>query len=384
MKFYGPTTRALMLALLSGAVFSGPASAAPDAGEYSLGIVSDDTGPLASAGQSYHHGADLAVEEINANGTAGEGVKLQLQVKDSGSDPARAVQAMTQFAADRQILATTCCILSSIAAAVSPIAVNQAMPLVIYGATRDGLPKEPYVTSVVALPGPQEVQLAKRLAADLKPASVAYFLAGDNDIFMARAAKMKEVLDAAGAKSVAEITTLGNDTDFTGPATQAMATDPDLILVMTTQQAAVGIITALRQRGYEGTIATSDVLSPPAIFEKSGETIANIPFALSFQPGLSDSEQAKAFISAYQKKYGGLPDVYAAQGYTAIQYVAQALKSLDGKPTRQALAEALWGTTAIENNVYGGQKMEGGQALTPSTLIVDWTAGGKVELWEKQ
>ena len=360
-----------------------PAYADPDAGEYHIGMVSDDSGPIASAGQSYHHGADIAIAEINSKGLAGEGVTLVLDVKDSGSDAARAVQAMSQFGSDRKILATTCCILSSIAAAVSPIAMSNEVPLVIYGATRESLPKEPYVTSVVALPGPQEVKLSERIASELQPKKVAYFLSGDNDIFKARAMAMKDVIEKSGAETVAEISTLSADTDFTGPATQGIATNPDLIVVMTTQQPTVGIITALRQRGYEGMIVTSEVLSPPAIFKKSGDTIAGIPFALSFQPGVSDSEAAVSFIEAYQTEYSAMPDVYAAQGYMAMQFIAEGLKSLSGKPTREDLAKAMWNTKEISVNPYGGQAMENGQARTPNTLIVNWTKDGEVKLWEK-
>jgi len=363
---------------------AGAAWADPTPGQYNIGIISDDTGPVASAGISYHRGADLAIEEINAKGLAGEGVTLNMLVKDSGTDAARAVQAMTQFAADRTVLATTCCIITPIAGALVPIAMNNKLPLVIYGATRDGLPQEPYVTSVVALPGPQEVMMARRLAEELKPKRVAYYVTGDNDIFLTRAHAVKAVFEEAGAETVAEISTLANDTDFTGPATQGMGTDPDLIMVMTTQQPAVGIISALRQRGYEGVIGTSEVISPPAIYQKSGELIENIPFALSFQPGLSDSPEALAFIEAYQAKYSQLPDVYSAQGYTAIHYIAQGMKALDGDPTREKLAEELWKITSIEHNLYGGQEIVNGQAQIPETLIVNWNSNGEVVLWEKQ
>lgn len=363
---------------------SGAAFAAPDAGEYQFGIISDDTGPIAAAGISFHHGVDLAVKEINAKGLAGNGVTLSMQVKDSGTDAARAVQAMTQFAADRKILGVTCCIFSSIAAAVGQIATSSTVPLVIHGATREGLPQEPFVTSVVALPGPQEVMLAERMAKDIAPKKVAYFKQSDNDIFLARAKSLQDVMEKSGSETTAEVFVLGADTDFSGPATQAMATNPDMIYVWTTQQAAVGIITSLRQRGYEGLIVTSEVISPPAVFEKAGKTVANIPFALSFQPGVSDSDNAKAFIASYSAEYGKQPDVYAAQGYTAMQLIAQAMKTLDGKPTRKDLANAIWAVQSIDQNLYGGQNMNNGQAQTPATLVVEWTTDGQVELWESK
>lgn len=381
------TTRTLRFGAAIAAVAFGMAGSAwadPTPGQYNIGIISDDTGPIASAGISYHQGADLAIEEINAKGFAGQGVTLSLLVKDSGTDAARAVQAMTQFAADRTVLATTCCIITPIAGALSPIAMNNKLPLVIYGATRDGLPQEPFVTSVVALPGPQEVMMAERLATDLQPKRVAYYVTGDNDIFLSRAHAVKAVFEKHGAETVAEISTLANDTDFTGPATQGMGTNPDVIMVMTTQQPAVGIISALRQRGYEGVIGTSEVISPPAIYQKSGDLIENIPFALSFQPGLSDSPEAIAFIEAYKAKYNQVPDVYSAQGYTAIHYMAQGLKAIEGEPTREKLAEQMWKITSIEHNVYGGQTIVDGQAQIPETLIVNWNSDGEVVLWEKQ
>jgi ABC-type branched-subunit amino acid transport system substrate-binding protein len=375
--------RALVAGLAMGLGLSSAAQAAPDAGEYELGIISDDTGPIASAGISFHRGADLAIKTVNAEGFAGEGVTFTLSVKDSGSDAARSVQAMTQFAADRNILAITCCVLSGNAAAVGQVATQAGVPVVIYGATREGLPKEPFITSVVSLPGPQEVALAERMAKELAPKKVAYFKQSDSDIQTARANALQAVMEAAGAETTAEVFVLGADTDFTGPATQAMATNPEMIFVWANQTAGIGIITALRQRGYEGQIVTSDIISPPAVFQKSGATVANIPFALSFQPGISDSPAALAFIDAYKAEYGELPDVYAAQGYTAIQLIAQGMKSLDGKPTRKALADAIWAIDEIEHNVYGGQAMENGQARTPGTLIVQWTPEGQTVLWEK-
>jgi branched-chain amino acid transport system substrate-binding protein len=359
------------------------AFADPTPGEYGIGIISDDTGPIASAGISYHRGADLAVAEINKDGLAGQGVTLKLGVKDSGSDAARAVQAITQFASDRKILATTCCIITPNVNAVKPIAVSNAIPLVIYGATKPGIPEQPYVTSVVALPGPQEVSMAKRISADLKPQTAVYYVAGDNDIFVGRARDVQKIYESGGAKTVEMISTLSNDTDFTGPATQGMAHNPDMIVVMATQQPTVGIISALRQRGYKGTIVTSEVISTPAVFKKVGEIVVGIPFALSFQPGLSQGDKAQAFIKEFQGAYGELPDVYAAQGYTAIQYIAQALKTLSGKPTRQTLAEAMWKVTAIERNLYNGQTVVDGQAQIPATLIVNWKPDGKIVLWEK-
>lgn len=374
----------LALTVAAGAIAPLAAAAAPAPGEYTIGFVAESTGPLAAAGVSYERGAELAVEEINQRNWAGEGVKLRLSEKESGSDAARSVQALTQFVADRNVIAVTCCILSPVAGAMKPVATNSKIPLVIYGATLPGLPQLPYVTSIVALPGPQEVKMTKLIAEKLKPKSVAYFVNADNEGFQGRFKAAQKVMEEAGVKTAGVVSILSNDTDFTAPATQAMGTNPDLIMVWTTQTPAAGIIAALRARGYTGQITASDVISPAPVFKKIGEPLAGVPFPIAFAAEISNSPEAKKFVEGYQQKFKEAPDTYSAQGYTAIYSIAQGLKSLDGKPTREALAEAIAKSTKLEPNVYGGLPIVNGQADVQNSLIANWSKDGKVVSWEQK
>ncbi|WP_226581474.1 ABC transporter substrate-binding protein [Acuticoccus sediminis] len=379
------TIRSLAAAgLLAGAIAAPTLAAAQslDKGVYEVGFITEKTGPLAAAGISYWHGAELALEEINSGSLLGDGIALELVEKESGSDAARAVQALTQFAADRDIKVATCCILSPVAGALKPVAKSMGIPLIIYGATRPGLPELPYVSSVVALPGPAEVKMTQTLADTLKPKKVTYFVNADNDAFQARFKAAQKVMEDNGIETGEVISILANDTDFTGPATQAMATNPDLIMVWTTQTPAVGIVSALRQRGYEGDISSSDVISPVAVFEKAGQAIEGVPFPILFSPSLSKDPRAQAFIDAYNKKYGQQPDTYSAQGYTVMYYLAQALGTLSGNPSREEIAEALAAVKEIKDNIYGGLPMIDGQATVENSLIVNWSGDGTLVPWE--
>lgn len=375
--------RGALLAACAATTTFGPAQAAPAAGDYVIGFVTETTGPLAAAGVSYHRGAQIAVDEINKGKQIGDGVTVRLSEKESGSDAARAVQALTQFAADRNVLAVTCCILSPVAGAMRPVATNAKIPLVLYGATMPGLPQPPYVTSVVALPGPQEVKMTKLVIEKLKPKSVAYFVNADNEGFQGRFKAAQKVMEEAGVKTAGVVSILSADTDFTAPATQAMGLNPDLIMVWTTQTPAGGIIAALRNRGYAGPITASDVISPAAMFKKIGEPLAGIPFPIAFASGVSSSTEAKGFVASFAQKFNEQPDTYAAQGYTAIHYVAQGLKSLSGKPSREDLAEAMAKISAIDPNVYGGLPMVAGQADAQKALVVNWSKDGKILAWEQ-
>lgn len=368
--------------LIAGAVATAPlaVSAAPPEGDYKIGFITDSTGPLAAAGLSYTHGAELAASEVSESNYIAPGAKLLLEIKEAAGDPARSIQDMNQFVADRRILATSCCILSAIVNSLKPV-VDGKISLVVYGATAPGLPAPPWVYSVTALPGPKDTETAATVAKALQPKTVTYFVSADNDAFKARMAAAEKAVTATGAKTGAVISILGTDTDFTAPATQAMGTNPDAIMVYTTQTPCAGIIAALRARGYKGTIVGNDVLAPAAIWKKIGAPLIGVPFPLSFSPEVNQSADAKAFTSAYQKKYSAAPDLYSAQGYEAVWLIAQALKSLDEKPTRDNLAEALAKQTTIDHNVYGGLDVKGGQAEVTGLTIVNWTADGTLAPW---
>lgn len=296
-------------------VHVGPASAqglAP--GDYKVGFVTENTGAIASAGQSYWNGAQLAAEEVKTQKYLG-GASIVLDPKESGSDAARAIQATNQFVADPSLLAISCCILSPVAGSLKPIVTEAKTPLVIFGATAAGLPQLPYVYSMTILPGPKDKATALMIVDAVKPKTAAYILAADNDAFKGRMNATREALEAKGVTTAGVVSVLTKDTDFTAAATQAMGLKADIILVYATQGAAAGAITALKDRGYAKTIVGNDVLSPASIFKKMGDSVVGVPFPVSFSDSIVETPEAKAFVAAYQKKFNVAPDIYSAQGY---------------------------------------------------------------------
>ena len=350
-------------------------------GEYKIGFITENTGPIASAGVSFWNGAQLAADEVKARAYMGAGTSISLQPKESGSDAARSIQNMNQFVADRSILAVSCCILSPVVGSVKPVVLDAKIPLVIYGATAVGLPSPPWVYSMTILPGPKDVATGVTVAGEIKAKTAAYILANDNEAFKNRMADTRKALEAAGVSTAGVVNVLTKDTDFTAAATQAMGLKPDMILIYATQSAAVGAVTSLRDRGFTKTIVGNDVLSPATVFKRMGATAVGVPFPVSFSDSLADSPEAKAFIAAYQARFKNAPDIYSAQGYQAVWFLAQGLKSISGTPTRESLSQALSKITSIEHQVYGGQRINNGQAETTGTIIVNWSADGQLVRW---
>ena len=110
------STLALLLALcLMMAVFAGCTSksstetvnnaestststAAAAADTYIIGLDCPMTGGNASFGEQLSYGAQMAVDEVNANGGI-NGVLLTLEIQDDKSDPKEAATIATKFAA---------------------------------------------------------------------------------------------------------------------------------------------------------------------------------------------------------------------------------------------------------------------------------------------
>ena len=63
-----------------------------------------------------------------------------------------------------------------------------------------------------------------------------------------------------------------------------------------------------------------------------------------------------------------------------IWFIAQGLKP-SRQADRESLADRLSKIGKIDHQVYGGEPMKDGQAETTGTLIVIWTAEGKIVPW---
>jgi ABC-type branched-subunit amino acid transport system substrate-binding protein len=354
-----------------------------ESGEYFIGMLTDETGPHAAVGTPFNRASRLAVKMINDSGYLGTGVTITLVEREVATDPARGIQAANQLVADSRVIGSTCCMYSPLAEAVTKV-VDGKLSLVIQGATRSKLPKKPWVYSTAILPGPNDITAAVHVAEALGAKTAVYFVAGDNDALKERSAGARKALEAKGVKTLEVISTLGSDTDFNAPVAQAMANAPDLILIHAQEVVTVGAINALRSRGWTKTIVGTDGLSPQPIYQKLGDKLHNVAFPVAFQRSAIKSPEGLAFRDAYEAAFSVPVDYYAAEGYTAMWTIAQALKSIDGKADRQSLMEALGKVTTIEHNVYENALAvdETGQAKTAGSAVLTWTAEGKVEAWK--
>lgn len=366
-------------------LLSGCASAEsgdPNANELRIGLINPTSGAASWAGVPIQQGAQTAIDEINDSGFL-DGIELALTASDSEGDPAKAISQYRGFESDGY-LAVICCTLSSEAGSFAQLAETAKMPTVANGATLSGLNAPPYLYRTVVLPaapGGMYEQVVDAVVAEENIKTAVVVQTADNEGNVADAQLWSNSLKAQGVEILEVVDTFQADTDFTVPATKIASLDPDLVVLSTQGPKSATIIKLLRERGFEGLATSSYGVAVPAVWDVGGPALAGTIFPVPFTP-LGESERTQAFDKLYNEKWGQDPDLYSAQGYNAVWFLAQGIKAAGADVDRESLAKALSEITEFELASGNVVEMIDGQAtLKDKVLIVQWNEDGTQSLW---
>ena len=347
-----------------------------------IGLIDPTSGPVSWAGVPISQGAQTAVDEINESGFL-EGYELELTVSDSEGDPAKAIAQYRGFESDGY-LGVVCCTTSSEAGSFAQLAEAAKMPTVANGATLAGLAVPPYLYRTVVLPaapGGMYEQVVQAVVKQEKIRTAVVVQTADNEGNVADAKRWTDDLSAEGVDIAEVVDVFGTDTDFTVPATKISSLDPDLVVFSTQGPASATMIKLLRERDFAGLTTSSYGVSVPSVWDVGGPALAGTIFPVPFSP-LGESDRTKAFVKAYTDRWNETPDLYSAQGYNAVWFLAQGIKAAGADVTRESLAEALEGLDEFELASGNVVKMIDGQAtLADQVLIAQWNADGTQSLW---
>ena len=159
---------------------------------------------------------------------------------------------------------------------------------------------------------------------------------------------------------VGEIFTQLGQLDFSAELAQIAAAQPDAVFAFEPGGMGVNLVKQYRQAGLE----SIPFLSAFTVDETTlpGQKDAAVGFfgGANWAPDM-DNAESKAFVAAYEAKYGKVPGTYAMQAYDAAQMIDAAVKSVDGKlddtdgiraGLKAADFKSLRGNFKIGNNHY--------------------------------
>ena len=341
-------TRAFMLAVLACSSLAAQAQDGVSKSTLVLGQSLALTGPGSSLAQPFYAGAKLYFDRVNAAGGV-NGRKIDLVTLDDRGNPATTV-ANTQKLLEQGVLSLFGFYGSPQVTAAYPLIKGSDVLLFAPMAAADQLHGAQYPNIYSLRPGySDEAGAITRHAATLGARKLAILHATDGESMAALDAAERTMTKLGASlvmKAVIGSGSLANSVD------QALAGQPDSILLISDALGAAGAVRDLRAKGFRGPIygfsnAGESLLAEELGPEGAGVVVVRVvPKSDGSRFAVVRDLQADAAAAKL-----GKPNVYMLEGYIAARVCVEALRRMSREPTRAQFRRAL--DSLSEVNVGG-------------------------------
>lgn len=318
------------------------ASGTVSAADYVIAAGKGLTGPLAFVGVPELNGIRLAVDDLNAQGFLGEH-RLVLTVGDDANDRGQAMTLLNRAAKVDNALMFLGTAASGMAIATAPLVNELKMPTFGTATTIEPFKNGPWYFKITAAPAGQVTPSAKYAVDKLKIKAPAIIYTRDNEGQVSNARIFRETIMANGLKPILEETVLTSDTDFSAVATKIAAANPDSIWLGALASQAANIAIQLRQAGVSKSIKFIGTSGLGDDYLKAGGAAVENTYTSKDYNIDDPSPLNQAFVKNYTKRYGIVPDNFAAVGYSETMLTALAIKQSLPNPTREKIRDAILG-----------------------------------------
>lgn len=345
MMKQGKVVAAVLAIFLLGVILGGCGGSASK--DIKIGLLNEMTGGNATFGTSSANGAKMAIKEANAKGGV-LGKQIQAVIADNKSEPSESVNAMTKLMTQDKVTAVTGIYASSNAIAASTVAESNKIPFLAVGATnpkvtvdeKSGKVKD-YTFRVCFIDPFQGTVGASFVLNSLKLQQAAILIDSSSDYSKGLAAFFKESFVKGGGRILAEEAYLQKDQDFKTILTKVKALNPQVIYVPGYYEEVGKIVKQARELGITVPMVGGDGWDSPKLVEIGTAAALNNTYFTNFYSPDDTSPVSKAFVEAYKKEYGQVPDALAVLGYDAANVLIDAIKranSTEAAKIREALA----------------------------------------------
>ena len=291
-------------------------------GAIKIGATGPLTGGAAIYGLAAQHGAEIAVEEINAQG----GIQLALNYQDDTHDAEKAVTAyntLKDWGMQVSLGSVTSKPCEATAAKTFEDRIFALTPSASSTAVTEGKDNMFQMCFMDPNQGSASAQyifdqnLGTQIAIIWKNDDV--YSKGIRDTFVTKAAEL-------GLAVVSETTFAdGNDTDFNVQLTEARSAGADLVFLPMYYTPASLILSQADAMGYAPKFFGVDGMDGILTLEGFDTTLAEGVMLLTPFNADADDARTQAFVAKYQEKYGDIPNQFAADAYDCVYAYAQAL-----------------------------------------------------------
>jgi branched-chain amino acid transport system substrate-binding protein len=290
-----------------------------------IGAALSMTGPAAVYGATQKSGIQAAVDEINRSGML-KGITLEAVVEDDASTKEQGIAVFQRFINRDKVSAIIGPTLSNTATAADPLAQAAGVPVVAVSNTAPrGITDIGDYVWRVSLTEAQVIPGAlKRLGGKLGFKTAALLYGNDDAFTQAGYSVMKAALEAQGTPIVGTQTFAKPDRDYNAQLTALRALNPDILMVSALAENAAGIVAQARQLGWNVPIMGGNGFNSPAFIKNAGPAAEGVFVGTAWNK-VSQDPVNQAFLKVMAAR-GIDPDQFAAQAYTGVLVIAEAIK----------------------------------------------------------
>ena len=303
-----------------------------------VGFSGPLTGDQAPLGEDMMHGAQLAIDQANARGEVIPGFKLQLAAMDDQRSPTQAVTVAKKLVSDPDIVAVIGHLNSNCTMPASAV-YHQARILNISPASSNPQISRQGFDTFYRTSATDDMQ-------GLGAANFAYNDLGARRVFILDdmttygrgfSTEVEGHLKRMGAEVIGHEGINQGDKDFVPLLTKIKSQNPDLLFFAGMFPEGALLIKQRSDIGLPAPFMGGDGLFDPALIELAGGAPAEGAHLTTITTDISQIPTAKAFLEAYEARYGPV-GAYSAYAYEAANIVIWAIQQAAKKDRAAVLA----------------------------------------------
>lgn len=285
-----------------------------------IGAILPLTGNAAYYGQVSQQGIEIAVQEFareNPN------LSIELYYEDSAYTPKVGVDAYHKLrnvdGVDAVITAA-----SHVSLAIQPLS------------TQDGILQMAIFSSAVAYTTPDDMSFRVTARSEIEDARLAEFITENgferlgilylnNDFGVSHRDSLRAELEKSSVQVIGEEGLLLEASDFRTQLSKLNQNNPDIIFMVGIASQYGLIMKQALEMGMDIQFLAMHSAEDPNLITNAGESADDLIYSYPFDAS-SENPEIGEFTSAYQAKYGKVPDAYAAQGYEGFRLIALAFR----------------------------------------------------------
>jgi branched-chain amino acid transport system substrate-binding protein len=324
-------------------LFAGAPALRAQSKTFTVGIPLPLTGAEAKFGEIEKQAYEMAIEEINAKGGV-KGVKLALDIQDSGGKPETATAIVEKFITVDKYPIVVGEYTSQCSYAVAGIAEKYKVPYLVVTGAADKITQQgwKYVYRMNPPSSLYNMGVFSFFEQVAKPKSIA-ILYENTDFGSSTSKAMKEYCDAHGVKVVLSEGYSAGGVDFKPILQKVKSLRPDIIYMVSYLMDASLLMRQSKELDInpQAFIGGAAGHTLPEFLENAADASEYCYSATLWTPQVK-FPGAKEFFDNFKKKYNKETDYHGAEAYAAVYVLADTVKrakSLTPEDLRAALAE---------------------------------------------